>query len=647
MSCIADLSPEVGQEILAGPTLYRLPAAAPACAAPPCLGALQVVWSGVAVNTGINALASNQGLCAVADVWGSNTLAPPGPANPPDGEPEAIFIADGNLMILNGRTGQLIEQQSLGGGPRGGAPNVDDFDGDGFLEIASALSDFYIVVDLQPATDGAGACPAWPTNLSRAFLDGQSDNPNVLVNGLTRDPGGVGAATLPSGAVDPGTCSGDADCNPGAVCNAQARSCVCLHNGWKRESDDNSSRATSSSVFDFNGDGAAEVLYNDECEFRVYDGGDGQRALRGHLSQPHLDREPGRRRRGQRRQRRGGDRAQHGARNRSCDDDPPGTILGPNGIRVWGDSQDTWVSARRIWNQQSYHVTNITESGAVPAHAPESWRAFNGSRFNTYRSQPRTFGVAPDLRVTAIGVFSPDAGCGTLSNVIDITFEVINSGDLRVGPGVVVRFFGDWDGVRTPLTDASGAALLAVLPDGVDPGRSVIATTSFDLASQAGQTRLPDSITVFVDGGGGADSTFGAERECDETNNDRTVPVEPKAQLPDLSLNVGAVTPSCAIGQVTVNVTAVNAGAVTANGAVIQLFAGNPAQGGTLLAEQRLDAPLGPLSSLNLDISVAGFPRNREITIWGAIDPDGVIAECNEGDNTDPADAAVRCEDLR
>ena len=41
MSCVADLSPDPGQEILAGPTLYRLPAALPACATPPCIGALK------------------------------------------------------------------------------------------------------------------------------------------------------------------------------------------------------------------------------------------------------------------------------------------------------------------------------------------------------------------------------------------------------------------------------------------------------------------------------------------------------------------------------------------------------------------------------------------------------------------------------
>jgi hypothetical protein len=161
------------------------------------------------------------------------------------------------------------------------------------------------------------------------------------------------------------------------------------------------------------------------------------------------------------------------------------------------------------------------------------------------------------------------------------------------------------------------------------------------------QGTLPEGVTVVVDTGGSPGGLFGAARECREDNNSRTTAVTGGEQLPDLSLAVGTVTPNCATGQVRVAVTAFNAGVIAANGVVVQLFAGNPAQGGTLLVERQLDTALLPMSSLALDIDVPSFPRNRQITIWGAIDPNGVIAECNEGDNTDPADNAVVCQDLR
>ena len=44
---------------------------------------------------------------------------------------------------------------------------------------------------------------------------------------------------------------------------------------WKVRNRDCSSRATGSSVFDFEGDGAAEVVYADETTFRIFDGRDG------------------------------------------------------------------------------------------------------------------------------------------------------------------------------------------------------------------------------------------------------------------------------------------------------------------------------------------------------------------------------------
>ncbi|MFU8803023.1 MAG: FG-GAP-like repeat-containing protein, partial [Bradymonadaceae bacterium] len=45
---------------------------------------------------------------------------------------------------------------------------------------------------------------------------------------------------------------------------------------WRTETRDCSSRATASSVFDFEGDGKAEVVYADEVAFRIYDGTTGE-----------------------------------------------------------------------------------------------------------------------------------------------------------------------------------------------------------------------------------------------------------------------------------------------------------------------------------------------------------------------------------
>ena len=98
-------------------------------------------------------------------------------------------------------------------------------------------------------------------------------------------------------------------------------------------------------------------------------------------------------------------------------------------------------------------MTNVLEGGALPLHAPESWQSFGGRIYNTYRSQPRSYGVAPDLRVVAVSVSSPDAECGSLTDNIDIGFEIENGGDLRVGPGVRVAFIGTYGNDEEPLLD--------------------------------------------------------------------------------------------------------------------------------------------------------------------------------------------------
>ena len=40
------------------------------------------------------------------------------------------------------------------------------------------------------------------------------------------------------------------------------------------------------------------------------------------------------------------------------------------------------MPARRIWNQHTYHVTNIREDGTVPQYEPPSWKDLN-----TFRTQ--------------------------------------------------------------------------------------------------------------------------------------------------------------------------------------------------------------------------------------------------------------------
>jgi hypothetical protein len=619
--CAADLTDDPGLELVAGTTLYSLPAAPPAgCGAAddPC--PLDVVWDGAAVNGDALEAEHREGFCAVADILGADQAAAPGPGNAPDGKAEVIVIANGFLVVLDGASGELLRYQDLGGGITGGAPNVDDFDGDGFPEVATALQDFYVVLDLQ--TPEPDSCPAWPATLDPRGAPPQ-DNP-------ARNPGGA--------------CDDDADCSAGAVCNPIAEQCVCLHNGWRRDTEDDSSRATSSSVFDFNGDGAAEVVYNDECYFRVYDGASGQV----HLALPSLSRtlvenpvvadidndgnaeivfgqNSGEPQCGE-----GNVDPQPtsawGPEDRldswpDGDNDVPKTSL-PNGLEVWGDPSDVWVAARRVWNQHAYHVTNVTEAGGIPVHEPESWLPLNGRVYNTYRSQPRNYGVAPDLALTAIQISSPDVACGELSDEITITVEVENQGDLRVGPGVILDFFGIWSNptLDEPLEDGNGDPISLTLDKSLEPGASTLTSVTFT-AGANGRDELPDEVRAVIDGAN-------AERECNEDNNTISAPIEQGEELADLRLVIDSAR-GCTMPRV--EVTVHNDGSAPATEVLVRVYAGDPSSGGTVLGEVVIPGPIEPGESASATVELEAL--TRDVTIWAIADPLDAISECNDANN--------------
>ena len=146
---------------------------------------------------------------------------------------------------------------------------------------------------------------------------------------------------------------------------------------WMVESDDCSSRVTGSSVFDFEGDGSAELLYADETSFRIFDGVDGSVLFRddSHSSNTRLEMPI----------------------VVDVDNDGKSEIVVPEqnldaghgGITIWEDVRNNWVRARRIWNQHSYSVTNVTEDGQIPRLPESNWRH---SRLNNFRQNVQVCG---------------------------------------------------------------------------------------------------------------------------------------------------------------------------------------------------------------------------------------------------------------
>lgn len=193
---------------------------------------------------------------------------------------------------------------------------------------------------------------------------------------------------------------------------------------WKTVNKDCSSRATASSVFDFEGDGRAEMVYADETSFRIFDGKNGRELF---VDDTH----------------RSNTRIEMPVIADVDNDGNADVVVAaayPDrgtraGIKVWRDRADNWVRTRRIWNQHGYHVTNITEDGRLPQPARVHWR---DRRFNSWRQNVQPDGLfdAPDLVVHEVR--ANGGSCG-VEGRLRVEVEVGNAGILSVPAGTPVR----------------------------------------------------------------------------------------------------------------------------------------------------------------------------------------------------------------
>jgi hypothetical protein len=271
---------------------------------------------------------------------------------------------------------------------RGGPPTIGDFDGDGRRELAVAGGSRYTVFDVDCDIGGSGSAP-----------------------GCTRADG------LPRGVL------------------------------WSRPSQDVSSNVTGSSVFDFDADGVAEVVYGDECFLRVYRGTDGEVLFSQAASSgtgyelpviADVDGDfnteivvamtPG----------------------VTCPATDPiftrgtSTFVRGTGIVVLRDAMDRWAASRPIWNQHAYHVTHVSDDGVIPRTS--AWTAnhatptLNHFRMNAQGALERL--GAADLTVSiASGMDLCDASGDVL-----LRARVCNRGTNPVPDGARVVFYrGDPD----------------------------------------------------------------------------------------------------------------------------------------------------------------------------------------------------------
>ena len=258
---------------------------------------------------------------------------------------------------------------------------------------------------------------------------------------------------------------------------------------WMVANDDCSSRATGSSVFDFEGDGSAEVIYADENTFRIFRGTDGAILY---------------------------EDTTHDSNTRvempivvDVDNDGKSEVVIPEpnthaergGIEIWEDADNNWVRTRRIWNQHAYSVTNVTEDGQIPASPSPNWIS---SRLNNFRQNVQPAGLfdAPDFVVREITRLDCDDEHYTLKVVVG------NDGSLSVPAGILTHVV---------VTTMDGRELdLGTLAttDWLLPGQSETFEVVLVIPEGPEVTGIVVSARVDDDGEGNQDYN-----ECDESNN--------------------------------------------------------------------------------------------------------------------------------
>jgi hypothetical protein len=206
---------------------------------------------------------------------------------------------------------------------------------------------------------------------------------------------------------------------------------------WIKQTQDCSSAQTGSSVFDFDGDGKAEVIYSDEVFLRIYRGNDGAELFKTCNSTGTLQEYPVI-----------ADVDNDGHADIVVASNSYSSITCPTdgskqaGVRVFGDTEGKWVRTRRIWNQHTYHVTNVLEDGTIPAVEPSNWKQ---PRLNNFRQNVQPLGefAAPDL------VVSVRANC---DGVYAIVARVRNVGEAAVEAPVDVGLYAGTTSLAKAVT---------------------------------------------------------------------------------------------------------------------------------------------------------------------------------------------------
>ncbi len=408
-----------------------------------------------------------------------------------DGDVEVLL----GRLILNGADGSEQAEGGGGGGyyssySNGGMMSfAADLDGDGQQEVIAGSSIYTATGATVCATGDTDGYPAV------ADLDNDGDGELVVVAGGTVRVYSHACVELAAWSVYGGGFGGpptiadyDGDGTPEIGLPGNTYYSVYEASGtrvWSKPITDASSSSTGSSVFDFDGDGRAEVVYADEVTLWVFDGATGAVLL----NQPA-----------------------HGSGTvneypvvADVDGDGNAEIVVPNdadatGISVYGDADDNWVSARQVWNQHAYNITNVNDDLSIPSSPEPNWPDYNSFR----QGAPGSFNATDAPNVYPVAYAACQERCG---GIVTAYVQVANDGLVRAASTVTLALYGETaTGDRTLLESTTFGSTL----DSGDLSAPYV--FAYDAAELAPFARL---VAVV-------DEELGTN-ECDEDDNEAEV----------------------------------------------------------------------------------------------------------------------------
>ncbi|MCB9777933.1 MAG: VCBS repeat-containing protein [Alphaproteobacteria bacterium] len=347
----------------------------------------------------------------------------------------ADLDGDGRVEVVVGRTvleGADGSMRFVGEGDEGRHPSyaelgthsaVADLDGDGQQELIAGRTRY--------APDGTVLCAgAGPTDgfvgIADLDLDGQGEW--VVVGDGRVDVYDTGCSTRASWTLTGGGNGGpptigdlDGDGEPEIALASALYYAAYEADGelmWRTTVRDESSHATGSVIFDFEADGAPEVVYADEEALHVFDGATGEVLMRSeeHTSRTLHDFPP----------------------VADVDADGNAEIVVPQGgghygeenfgLYVLGSESGSWQAGQQVWNQHAFSITNVGADMSVPAVPEPNWPTHNN--FRSGDPTPSSGGKWPDA-VPAARVCTEECDRGTV--VIDVSLANQGAATLRRG----------------------------------------------------------------------------------------------------------------------------------------------------------------------------------------------------------------------